>query len=117
VVVVELSGSVVVVVVVVELKLVVVAVVVGWQGRVVVVVDPVVDDPVVDEARVVVDRLVVLVAWRLALDARVVALAAAARVVPEVPEVPGAAAVPVGAPAATVTPPPYRRAQPRIAST
>jgi hypothetical protein len=116
VVVVELPGSVVVVVVVVvvvELELVlVVVVVVVWHGSVVEVVDPVVDVLVVDDDGVVVDPFVV-VAWRV-VDARVVALAAAVAVVPEEP---GAAAGPLGAPAPTVTPPAYTRAQPRIAST
>jgi hypothetical protein len=115
VVVVELPGSVVVVVVVVvvvELELVLLVVVVVWHGSVVEVVDPVVEALVVDDDRVVVDPLVV-VGWRL-VDARVVALAAA---VPVVPEVPAAATGPLGAPAPTVTPPAYTRAQPRIAST
>jgi hypothetical protein len=113
VVVVELPGSVVVVVVVVvvvELELVLlVVVVVVWHGSVVEVVDPVVDVLVVDDDRVVADPLVV-VGLRL-VDARVVAPAAA------VPVVPAAATGPLGAPAPTVTPPAYTRAQPRIAST
>ncbi|HEX8134788.1 MAG TPA: hypothetical protein VF880_15330 [Actinomycetes bacterium] len=114
--VVELPGSVVVVVVVVvvvELELVLLVVVVVWHDSVVDVVDPVVDVPVVDDDRVVVVDPLVVVGWR-EVDARVVALAAAA---PVVREEPGAAAGPLGAPAPTVTPPAYTRAQPRIAST
>jgi hypothetical protein len=114
-VVVELPGSVVVVVdvVVVELELVLVVVVVVWQGSVVVVLDPVVGGRVVDDGRVVVVRSVVA-GRRLVVDAWVVAVVAAE---PVVLEVPGPAADPVGAPTPTVTPPSYRRAQPRTAST
>jgi hypothetical protein len=118
-VVVELPGSVVVVVdvVVVELELVLVVVVVVWQGSVVVVLDPVDDGPVVDDGRVlVVDRSVV-VGRPLVVGARVVAVLVVAAAEPAVPEVPGPAAGPLGALAPTVTPPAYRRAQPRTAST